>query len=71
MMCQTRLKSKGHRVLIFSQMTRMLDILDDYLVSRRYEYCRIGEAPAPQRAPLTVSLTRGRMGGPARPFHRS
>ena len=25
-----RLQPKGHRVLIFSQMTRMLDILEDY-----------------------------------------
>jgi len=36
-----RLKANGHRVLIFSQMTRMLDVLDDYLVSRGYDYCRI------------------------------
>jgi SNF2 family DNA or RNA helicase len=26
-----RLKDSGHRVLIFSQMTRMLDLLEDYL----------------------------------------
>lgn len=32
---------RGHRVLIFSQMTRMLDILEDYLISKRYLYCRI------------------------------
>ena len=25
------LKDKGHKVLMFSQMTRMLDILQDYL----------------------------------------
>ena len=25
------LRSKGHKVLLFSQMTRMLDILQDYL----------------------------------------
>ncbi|KAH8044078.1 helicase [Aureococcus anophagefferens] len=30
----TRLKDKGHRVLIFSQMTRMLDILEDFMVMR-------------------------------------
>ena len=36
-----RLKEKGNRVLIFSQMTRMLDILEDYLISQRYLYCRI------------------------------
>ena len=32
---------RGHRVLIFSQMTRMLDILEDYLYSKGYRYCRI------------------------------
>ncbi|KAH8049550.1 helicase [Aureococcus anophagefferens] len=37
----TRLKDKGHRVLIFSQMTRMLDILEDFMVMRAYDYCRI------------------------------
>ncbi len=36
-----KLKEKGSRVLIFSQMTRLLDILEDYLIFRRYKYCRI------------------------------
>jgi SWI/SNF-related matrix-associated actin-dependent regulator of chromatin subfamily A member 5 len=36
-----KLHEKGHRVLIFSQMTRMLDILEDYLLSKAYQYCRI------------------------------
>jgi SWI/SNF-related matrix-associated actin-dependent regulator of chromatin subfamily A member 5 len=36
-----KLKANGSRVLIFSQMTRLLDILEDYLVYRGYEYCRI------------------------------
>ena len=31
----------GHRVLVFSQMTRMLDILEDYCWLREWEYCRI------------------------------
>lgn len=31
----------GHRVLIFSQMTRMLDILEDYLSYKSYDYERI------------------------------
>jgi SWI/SNF-related matrix-associated actin-dependent regulator of chromatin subfamily A member 5 len=35
------LKQKGSRVLIFSQMSRMLDILEDYCVWRGYDYCRI------------------------------
>ncbi|KAF8601203.1 SNF2 family DNA-dependent ATPase [Ceratobasidium sp. AG-I] len=36
-----RMKSKGSRVLIFSQMSRVLDILEDYCLFRSYQYCRI------------------------------
>lgn len=36
-----KLKAKGSRVLIFSQMSRLLDILEDYCYLRDYEYCRI------------------------------
>ncbi|KAI0005017.1 SNF2 family DNA-dependent ATPase [Russula compacta] len=35
------MKEKGSRVLIFSQMSRMLDILEDYCLFRGYKYCRI------------------------------
>ncbi|CAO1636771.1 unnamed protein product [Sympodiomycopsis kandeliae] len=35
------MKEKGSRVLIFSQMSRVLDILEDYCFFREYEYCRI------------------------------
>ncbi|KAG8895645.1 hypothetical protein FRC00_007177, partial [Tulasnella sp. 408] len=35
------MKEKGSRVLIFSQMSRMLDILEDYCMFRNYGYCRI------------------------------
>ena len=31
-----RLRANGHRVIIFSQFTRMLDIADDYLDLRGY-----------------------------------
>lgn len=34
----TRLKERGHRVLIFSQMVRMLDIIADYLALRRFQF---------------------------------
>jgi SNF2 family DNA or RNA helicase len=37
----TRLKEQGHRVLIFSQMTRMLDILEDFLDYHAYKYERM------------------------------
>ncbi|XP_061926317.1 chromodomain-helicase-DNA-binding protein 8-like isoform X2 [Entelurus aequoreus] len=36
-----RLKAGGHKVLIFSQMVRCLDILEDYLINKRYTYERI------------------------------
>jgi SWI/SNF-related matrix-associated actin-dependent regulator of chromatin subfamily A member 5 len=36
-----RLKKDGSRVLIFSQMTRLLDILEDYMRLKQYQYCRI------------------------------
>ena len=36
-----RLREDGHRVLIFSQMVRCLDILEDYLVQKRYPFERI------------------------------
>jgi SWI/SNF-related matrix-associated actin-dependent regulator of chromatin subfamily A member 5 len=34
-------KAEGNRVLIFSQMTRVLDILEDYCWFRSHKYCRI------------------------------
>lgn len=36
-----RLKKDGHRVLIFSQMVRMLDILSDYMTMRGYVHQRL------------------------------
>ncbi|KAK8083205.1 hypothetical protein PG996_001986 [Apiospora saccharicola] len=36
-----RLRKQGSRVLIFSQMSRLLDILEDYCVFREFKYCRI------------------------------
>lgn len=36
-----KLRSNGHRVLIFSQMVRCLDILEDYLIYRKYPFERI------------------------------
>ena len=36
-----KLKLRGSRVLIFTQMTRILDILEDFMIMRGYKYCRI------------------------------
>uniref|UniRef100_A0A8C1BPA8 SNF2 related chromatin remodeling ATPase 1 n=1 Tax=Cyprinus carpio carpio TaxID=630221 RepID=A0A8C1BPA8_CYPCA len=41
-----KVQEQGSRVLIFSQMTRMLDILEDYCMWRGFEYCRLdGNTP--------------------------
>ena len=37
----TRMKERGHRVLIFSQMVRMLDIISDYLELKRWQHQRL------------------------------
>jgi hypothetical protein len=45
-----RLRQDGHRVLIFSQMVRMLDILSDYMSFRGYVHQRLdGMVPSEQR----------------------
>uniref|UniRef100_A0A8C5C2N8 SWI/SNF related, matrix associated, actin dependent regulator of chromatin, subfamily a, member 5 n=1 Tax=Gadus morhua TaxID=8049 RepID=A0A8C5C2N8_GADMO len=45
-----KMKEQGSRILIFSQMTRMLDILEDYCMWRNYNYCRLdGQTPHEDR----------------------
>ncbi|KAI5630324.1 putative global transcription activator SNF2L1 isoform X1 [Silurus asotus] len=45
-----KLHEQGSRVLIFSQMTRVLDILEDFCMWRGYEYCRLdGNTPHEDR----------------------
>lgn len=41
-----RMQEQGSRVLIFSQMSRVLDILEDYSVMRGFKYCRIDGSTA-------------------------
>jgi len=36
-----RLKAEGHRVLIFSQMTKLIDLLEHFLRYRRHKYSRL------------------------------
>ncbi|KAH9410760.1 putative SNF2 protein [Ordospora pajunii] len=46
-----KLKSEGHRVLIYFQMTRMIDLIEDYLVKKGYSYLRLdGSLKASSRA---------------------
>jgi DNA helicase INO80 len=35
------LKEGGHRVLLYFQMTRMIDLMEEYLTYRNYKYCRL------------------------------
>ncbi|OLN96823.1 putative DNA helicase INO80 [Colletotrichum chlorophyti] len=37
----TQLKAEGHRVLLYFQMTRMIDLMEEYLTYRNYKYCRL------------------------------
>lgn len=36
-----RLKASGHRVLVYSQMTKMIDLLEEFMVYRKYRYMRL------------------------------
>ncbi|XP_005104693.1 SWI/SNF-related matrix-associated actin-dependent regulator of chromatin subfamily A containing DEAD/H box 1A isoform X2 [Aplysia californica] len=47
------MKEKGDRVLLFSQFTMMLDILEVYMEQRGYKYLRLdGQTPVPDRLQL-------------------
>jgi DNA helicase INO80 len=35
------LKAGDHRVLLYFQMTRMIDLMEEYLTYRNYKYCRL------------------------------
>jgi DNA helicase INO80 len=35
------LKANDHRVLLYFQMTRMMDLMEEYLTYRNYKYCRL------------------------------
>lgn len=36
-----KLKEQGHRVLLYFQMTRMIDLMEEYLTYRNYKFCRL------------------------------
>jgi DNA helicase INO80 len=35
------LKMGDHRVLVYFQMTRMMDLMEEYLIYRQYKYLRL------------------------------
>ncbi|KAJ2370237.1 putative DNA helicase ino80 [Coemansia sp. RSA 2607] len=37
----TKLKQEGHRVLLYFQMTKMIDLFEEYLAYRKYTYLRL------------------------------
>jgi SWI/SNF-related matrix-associated actin-dependent regulator of chromatin subfamily A protein 2/4 len=48
-----KLKRTGHRILIFSQIVELLEILGDYLTFREYKFLRLdGQTKADDRGPL-------------------
>lgn len=55
----TRLKAGGHRVLIYSQMTRMTDILEEFLWYRHHSYMRLdGFSKLSEQRDITDSQNR-------------
>ena len=55
----TKLKANGSRVLLFSQMSRMLDIFEDYCEFRNHSYCRIdGQTPHEERVEAIEEYNR-------------
>ncbi|XP_076386419.1 SWI/SNF-related, matrix-associated actin-dependent regulator of chromatin, subfamily a, containing DEAD/H box 1 isoform X2 [Megachile rotundata] len=53
-----KLKAEGHRVLIFSQFTMVLDILEEYLTIRGQKYLRMdGSTPVSDRQDLINQYT--------------
>eukprot|EP00871_Galdieria_phlegrea_P003589 jgi/Galph1/4230/GphlegSOOS_G2877.1 len=50
-----KLNKYGHQVLLYSQMTRMLDILEDYLHLRNYNYCRIDGSTSFEERQQTIN----------------
>ena len=39
-----KLKARGHRVTLFSQYNRMLDVIEDYLIFRGYKCAPTGSS---------------------------
>ncbi|CAN7056894.1 unnamed protein product [Brassica rapa subsp. trilocularis] len=69
-----RLRAGNHRVLLFAQMTKMLNILEDYMNSRKYKYLRLDGSSTimdrrdmvrdfQQRSDIFVFLLSTRAGG--------
>ncbi|WOK94287.1 hypothetical protein Cni_G02989 [Canna indica] len=54
-----KLKATGHRVLFFSTMTRLLDVMEEYLYSKGYRYLRLdGHTSGLDRGALVEEFNR-------------
>ena len=51
----------GHRVVLFSQFTSTLDLLEDLLAYRKYKYCRLDGST--NRVQRTVDINSFNMKG--------
>ena len=52
-----KLRAGGHRILLFSQMTKLLDILEEYLVDSGHAYLRLdGNTGTAQRGELLAAF---------------
>lgn len=50
------LKAGGHRVLLYFQMTKMMDLIEEYLIYRQYKYLRLdGSSPIGERRDMVTS----------------
>jgi DNA helicase INO80 len=51
-----KLKDGGHRVLLYFQMTKMMDLVEEYLIYRQYKYLRLdGSSPISERRDMVSS----------------
>lgn len=65
----TELKAGGHRVLLYNQMTRMIDLMEEYLQYRGYRYLRLdGSTRIADRRDMVNDWQNGDPSDPASPF---
>lgn len=54
-----KLKSESHRVLIFTQMTRMLDVLEAFLNYHGHRYLRLDGTTRVEQRQVSFTLSLG------------
>lgn len=55
-----QLKSGGHKALIFTQMTKMLDVLEAFLNLHGYTYLRLDGTTKPEQRQVCLPLLQCR-----------